>query len=108
MGTVIRAFPELTQFGSIGNIPVWRSPEQEAVLRAVCQQMFAQKGDKQVVIITKRDEVAVGIENTDDILEFYRTQREIRSILLMAPAVVEDLTSHYAGRNARVREVRRS
>ncbi len=108
MGTVIRAFPELTEFGSIGNIPVWRSPEQETALRAVCQQMFAQKGNKQVVIITKRDEIAIGIENTDDILEFYRTQREIRSILLMAPAVVGDLTSHYVGRNTRTRRVYRS
>lgn len=67
----------------IKQIPRYKTEEDVTALRLRLQQRFRIKGDRTVVVISKRGEILTDLADVESITELYRTQGAISMIIFV-------------------------
>ena len=78
-------------FVAIGDIPKRQSEQDDASLKRRCIPLFRRLNGHKVMILTRHGEIAFGFKKLEDVIGFYRTQGEIRSVHLIPDGVALDL-----------------
>lgn len=72
----------------IKQIPRYRTEEHLTALRTSLQQRFRIKGDRTVIVISKRGELLEGFAEAEDIIDLYRSQGAISMIIFTFEKVI--------------------
>jgi hypothetical protein len=69
-------------------IPRYKTEEHLTALRSSLQQRFRIKGDRTVIVISKRGEFLEGFSEVEDIIDLYRSEGAIAMIIFTFEKVV--------------------
>lgn len=90
MGSLVQLFPRLNEFGSVENIPRWVS-EESGIALAQCCSPLVEGGNTTLAVMTKHNEMVFGLQTLDEVIQFYRVQKEIRAVLRVPLHVVDNV-----------------